>query len=157
MKTCIRCNLKKELTSFYKHKAMADGHLSVCIECTKARVNVHREKNLDRIQSYDRERAKRPERIAQSKAYSQSEKGKAVHKKALENYKKKYPMKYAAHLIFGNAIRDGKIVKQTFCSECGSNKQIHGHHDDYTKPLEVRWLCIKCHVAWHKVNKPIYE
>jgi ribosomal protein S27AE len=149
--------LKKELTSFYKHKAMADGHLNVCIECTKARVSAHREKNLDRIQSYDRERATRPGRIAKNKIYTQSEKGKIVRKKAQESYRNRYPMKYAAHVIFSNAVRDGNIVKQTVCSECGSNNQVHGHHDNYTKPLEVRWLCIKCHVAWHKVNKPIYE
>jgi hypothetical protein len=32
---------------------------------------------------------------------------------------------------------------------CGS-KKVHGHHEDYNKPLEVHWLCPKHHKARHK-------
>ena len=37
------------------------------------------------------------------------------------------------------AIRKGRLVRQP-CEVCGCTT-VHGHHDDYSKPLEVRWLC----------------
>lgn len=42
------------------------------------------------------------------------------------------------------------------CENCGSTINIEKHHDDYNKPEDVRFLCIKCHRSWHKTNKPIY-
>ena len=54
------------------------------------------------------------------------------------------------------AVEKGILINPKKCSVCGEEKaKISGHHDDYNKPLEVRWLCSKCHYEWHKDNKPI--
>ena len=45
------------------------------------------------------------------------------------------------------AIRSGKLTRQP-CEECGAEK-AEGHHDDYAKPLEVRWLCRSHHRQHH--------
>lgn len=50
---------------------------------------------------------------------------------------------------FNHYVRDKHIEKQP-CKKCG-NKKAEAHHDDYDKPLEVRWLCVKCHRQWHKI------
>jgi hypothetical protein len=39
------------------------------------------------------------------------------------------------------------------CSECGTKARLDGHHDDYAKPLSVRWLCRGCHQRWHAENE----
>lgn len=64
--------------------------------------------------------------------------------------------------ILDNAIRYGKLHNPEKCESCGSTDKftdgrtaIQGHHDDYNKPLNVRWLCQQCHHEWHKHNKPI--
>jgi hypothetical protein len=157
MKVCRECNVEQPLSEFYKHAAMGDGHLNKCKSCVKQRVNKHREENIEKAREYDRKRAMFPHRVQARMKYIQTEQGKQSRKKSMEKYYVTYPMKHAAHVITGNAVRDKKIEKQTKCSECKSTKKIEAHHDDYTKPLEVRWLCNACHRAWHKVNEPIYQ
>lgn len=60
----------------------------------------------------------------------------------------RYPEKYKARYLLNNAIASGKVIKQP-CIDCG-NKKSHGHHEDYSKPLEVVWLCNVCHVKHHR-------
>jgi len=156
VKVCRECRVEKPLSDFYKHAAMGDGHLNKCKPCVKSRVNKHREVNLETIREYDKRRSNKPHRVKARKDYQQTEAGKLAKKKAMDAYNKRYPMAYATHVIAGNAIRDGKLIPASSCSICGSVEKIEGHHDDYTKPLDVRWLCEQCHKAWHKINKPIY-
>lgn len=157
MKICRECKQTKPLSDFYAHPMMKDGHLNKCVECVKNRVKTHREKNLDKIRAYDKQRSTQPHRVKARKEYIKTEAGKIARKKASINYKKKYPMAYAAHVITCNALRDGKIFREEVCSVCGSTYNVEGHHDDYTKPLELRWLCEPCHKEWHRHNTPIYE
>lgn len=157
MKVCRECKTEKPLSDFYKHPKMADGHLNKCTACVKSRVTKHREANLEKIQAYDKLRSNKPHRVEARKKYSKTEAGKQAKKKAIDAYKKRHPMVYASHVITGNAIRAGKLLQASNCSVCNSTEKIEGHHDDYTKPLDVRWLCEKCHKQWHRENKPIYE
>lgn len=61
-----------------------------------------------------------------------------------------------AHKAIRNRLSRGKLEKQP-CEVCGS-EPAEAHHDDYNKPLEIRWLCKKCHTKWHSENKPkFYE
>ena len=157
MKVCRECVIEKPLSAFYKHAAMKDGHLNKCSDCVKARVSKHRELNLNRIREYEKQRAMLPHRVAARKDYLKTEHGVIARKKAHENYKNRRPIAFAAHIITRNYIRDGKLIPAPECSVCGSTYKIEGHHDDYTKPLEVRWLCNPCHRKWQRENTPIYE
>ena len=48
------------------------------------------------------------------------------------------------------AVASGEVIKPTQCSECGNVGTMHGHHDDYSKPLAVDWLCSACHGLRHR-------
>lgn len=131
-KQCFKCKTVKPFSDFYKHPRMADGHLNKCKECTKNDVGTHRGKNLEKIREYDRERGAR-----QTPEYR-------------KYYISTYPRKYVAKNMVNNAVRDGKLDKPSNCETCSKqSKRLHGHHDDYAKPLEVRWLCAACHSQWH--------
>jgi hypothetical protein len=56
------------------------------------------------------------------------------------------------------AVRSGKIVKPSRCESCRlapEPRELHGHHDDYSQPFAVRWLCRECHVRHHvEANVP---
>lgn len=66
--------------------------------------------------------------------------------------------KCAAHWLVQSAIEQGRLLKQP-CSECGATGRIHAHHEDYTKPLDIIWLCGKCHNILHarKSGKRIWS
>jgi hypothetical protein len=54
------------------------------------------------------------------------------------------PSRIEAKKAMYKAVRDGTLVRQS-CAICGSCYQIHGHHPDHNKPLDVIWLCTRCH------------
>ncbi len=70
-------------------------------------------------------------------------------------YKKLNPdeatKRHGARVVLSKAVQSGKLVRPDFCQDCGSPKMVEGHHDDYDKPLEVKWLCKKCHQETHKL------
>ena len=60
-----------------------------------------------------------------------------------------------ARRIAGTAVHAGKLVRPNKCSACGIKTfLIVAHHDDYEKPLDIRWLCVICHEEWHWGFKP---
>ena len=129
MKKCFKCQEELPLSDFYKHKQMKDGHLNKCKKCAKGDVAKHRLENIDRIREYDRKRGNR-----QTPEY-------------LANYRSKFPKKIKAQNMVNNAIRDKKLFREP-CEVCGCDK-VHAHHDDYDKPLNIRWLCPAHHHQWH--------
>lgn len=62
------------------------------------------------------------------------------------------PIRAAAMKIYKYAIRHGKLVRGP-CAACGATENIDGHHTDYTKPLDVVWLCKKHHREEHAKMK----
>lgn len=68
-----------------------------------------------------------------------------------------------AQNIAEKAVARGALVRPERCSECDNTgpeyrdgrASIQAHHDDYNKPLNVRWLCKPCHHDWHKHNKAV--
>ncbi len=51
--------------------------------------------------------------------------------------------------IVRKALADGRLIRMP-CEVCGTTESIHGHHNDYDKPLEVKWLCRTHHILLHK-------
>lgn len=110
---------------------MKDGHLNKCIPCCQDDAKRHRNDNLEKIRAYDRDRGNR-----QSYEY-------------VKEYREKYPKKYKAHGVVNSAIRAKKLFSEPcFCGE----KKTVAHHDDYDKPLNVRWMCQAHHKQWHAKN-----
>lgn len=127
------------------------GLMGECKECTRARTRRNRLVNLDRYQEYERARANLPHRMDARNAYARTEAGRTAAARAKRSYMERNPLKRTAHLAASNAIRDGRLIRQP-CEVCGGKAQAH--HDDYSKPLDVRWLCTKHHAEWHKHNTP---
>lgn len=85
---------------------------------------------------------------AKRAAQRRSESGKKERYRHTIETRKRFPEKNRARYIVANALKYGKLVKQP-CSNCGSTHRIHAHHDDYSKPLDIQWLCDGCHRLKH--------
>lgn len=146
MKCCIKCGSEKPLSEYYVHPRMADGHLNKCKVCCReaARQQMQRilaspewrERDLDR----HREKARR-----------YREAGRAIDtpaaKKARDAWRLRNKHKISAQAKVRNAILSGKLLRLP-CVVCGS-PDSQGHHEDYSKPLDVVWYCAKHHGERH--------
>ena len=143
MKVCRKCGKEKDLSEYYAHPQMADGHLNICKECVKARVAKHREERLEVIQAYDRARGCRPSTAK-------------LGPEARKAYIARNPEKHAAHLQVEYALKHGALVKPCACEICDTVAPLHAHHVDYDDPLLVVWLCVKCHKDVHRKSNVVY-
>lgn len=74
-----------------------------------------------------------------------------IARKAVEKWDKANPEKKKAHELVRLAIKAKKLIRKP-CEVCGKRK-THGHHQDYTKPLQVLWLCPIHHKEQHRKEK----
>jgi len=142
---CKSCKEEKSLDDFYKSNA------SKCKNCVKRNVRENRKLNIDYYTAYDKKRTMRPDRVAMHADYQKTDAGKKALRKAHQITKEKYPERIKAASAVSNAVRDGKLFKLP-CFICG-DKTVEGHHPDYSRPLDVVWLCNKHHREAHALVK----
>ena len=154
MFACRLCGNEKGVDEFYKNPSSKSGYDSKCKECAKSMMKLARERNKEHYKEFDRKRAMRPDRVAARSAYQKTESGKLALRRARDKYKLSAPLRRSAHVALGNAIRDGRIDKWPVCAihDCSCNK-VEAHHPDYSRPLDVVWLCNKHHREVHEMVK----
>ena len=117
-KTCFKCGREKQISEFYKHAKMKDGHLGKCKDCAKKDVAKNREGN--------------PESYLHSRLKTHN----------------KNPSHVNSTRVVEAALMAGVLEKPDHCQGCGrkaSDTRISAHHCNYNEPLEVIWLCAACH------------
>lgn len=133
MKVCKWCGVEKDLTEFSILSKMKDGHLNKCKPCANIYSKQHRKDNPEYYLKYELSRYQTPKR-------------RELAKRIQANWCLKYPEREKAHTITSNAIRDGRLIPQV-CWVCGNKAEAH--HPDYSRPLEVVWLCKTHHEEVH--------
>ena len=126
LKTCRACGHPKSLAEFYRHDRMADGHLNQCKACVRAGMKRAYHSNREHYRAYDAARSAKK-----------------------REWDAKNPEKITAQKIARNALRRGEIVRKTECEKCNGGDTVQMHHDDYSQPLKVKFLCVHCHTAEH--------
>ena len=124
MKKCFKCSKVKPISEFYRHSGMSDGRLGKCKHCT-IKESIRRKK--ENIESY-----------------------REWNRKWSLTWAKKNPEKIKAYKKVLHAVKTGKLIRKP-CVKCGQKAQAH--HEDYSKPLIVKWLCPKHHSYEHKKTR----
>ena len=144
--TCNICGTNSDVSDFYR------GVTSRCKECHKVKVRENRANRIDYYRAYDVGRFQTDPKVKdRHRRYQLTSAGKASAQASRKRWMEVNAEKRAAHIILGNRLRDGKITKPNCCETCGATDcRIHGHHHDYSLPLDVKWLCPKCHKREHQ-------
>jgi hypothetical protein len=137
MKTCFKCGVTKPLPEFYRHSMMADGHLNKCKSCTKKDVHEHRHgAGREKVLAYDRKRADQPHR-RESMA------------RRMQQWGARFPERRRAHSALRRAVIAGRVVPWPVCAVPECSLAPEAHHPDYSRPLDVVWLCSAHHKQAH--------
>lgn len=141
MKECRKCKEPKNSNDFY-------GKEATCKKCRNEYFLEYAKKNRKKRREWVRKSISRPEYKEAQKIYmkvwmeNNKDKLKAVRDRHKEKNKARDKLRYY--------LGTGKVVKSP-CELCGNNRS-QGHHHDYSKPLDVRWLCAKHHMEIHRKN-----
>lgn len=176
MKKCSKCGVEKDESEFWIRSSRKCGYASSCKPCCKEKRSRSNPEIREKLNSYRREYYKenseklievsRKFRKEQRERYNeiqrnsywknrdsiiQKRKEKGCNAYSKTNRDKKYEdpffrKKHICRVILNRAVKDKKILKSEFCQICGSKGRIEGHHHDYDKPLEIIWVCRKCHI-----------
>jgi len=91
----------------------------------------------------------KPEKLEASRAWKKANPER--HAELMRAYRQRNREKTIAQNRLNHAISKGRIARQP-CEVCGTDQKVHAHHHDYSKPLDVHWLCYVCHKAAHPVT-----
>ena len=135
MRKCVSCGVEKSESCFCRNINSRNGINSICRECKK---------------KYDRERylSKRGFILEQTRRYRRTVNGRISAARIALRQRNRFPEKYKARYIVKNAVTSGRLEKKP-CEVCG-NLKVEAHHEDYSKPLKVMWLCKKHHMEKDK-------
>jgi len=138
-KTCGKCGTEKPYSEFHTNSRSRDGLQVNCKVCHIAVQRRFRYENADRINARDR-----AARRSMSPAVRETHR--EMRKRHLRRFRKECPEKNRAHWAVYDAVRRGRLLKPDKCTQCGDGRFVlHAHHEDYSRKLDVQWLCPKCH------------
>lgn len=147
---CTLCARELPRSDFYFRKA--NGHIiQPCKQCAKTYSRLWGKANPEKLavlkKSYHNRRGKdlRAGQLRRARA-ANPEKYKAINQKWFNANRQRIYTANRAGRAVRKAIQEGLLHRPDTCEKCGrTNCKIEASHDDYTKPLEVEWLCVRCH------------
>ncbi len=142
MKTCAGCNQVKPNLDFRTRASAPHLLQSLCKRCES-----------EKARAYKKTPAGAHAQSAAEAQYRRSQKGKDALKRSKQVQRERNPGRLAARVALNRALASGQMVKWPACAmpSCCETR-VEAHHADYSRPLDVIWLCKKHHSAAHKAT-----
>ena len=143
-KVCSKCKKEKPLSEFGFSNTKSGIRQSQCRSC---------------FSEYNRKRYEaRAEEFKKARREYEKEHPESVLDTRLRMCSKN-PNKFNANKAVNAAIYAGVIKNPGVCFGCGRKSEetrLSAHHFDYTRPLDVVWVCRRCHY-WLDKNRARHE
>ena len=163
LKRCGICASDLPPSEFHRDSRAKDGLQWRCKSCKRqyresrreqgqVYAKQYRETHRDKIREYNEQyQENNPVKVkAWDRQYRDTHREKINKARRASYYAN--PEKPRAYRAIANAIKRGILIKQP-CEMCGATERVDAHHDDYSKPLEIRWLCKTHHKQFHKEER----
>ena len=134
---CFTCGQVKPLDAFRVDRRRNMGRAGVCKQCVAVTARQNSRRFRDRHLESERVR----ERSVARQMYERHRERKLTESRSHNG---------RTRTALRNAVAAGQIARPSTCHECGGAGQIHAHHQDYSKPFDVEWLCSRCHGLRHR-------
>jgi ribosomal protein S27AE len=148
-KRCPRCSFVKPVSEWGQNRARYDGLGSLCRECfnTWQRHSARKNRDKERIRqaAWRDANPEKPREI--TRRYRQLHPDRVAMRSPHE--RSVHPERVKARKALYYAVKVGTVIRSATCQQCNSSASTQGHHTDYSRPLDVRWLCPRCHKRIH--------
>lgn len=151
-KECRICKKIKHLEEFSRSKTGKYGYDAQCKKCRYARTGrAYFLKNKEKCYENAAKWNKKNRGVVNKRTRERY----AIDKTHIIERDRRHAEKKKAQHLVQTYVNRGKIIKPKICSICNcESKRIEGHHADYSKPLEIIWVCNPCH---HNIHKSLKE
>lgn len=149
MKVCCGCGENKPLSDYYKSPNGRDGVRSRCIKCHSVEQQVRYAANPTKYALSVAESRERHQEAYRERVRGYYRRDIEYSHQRIKRYAQSHPERNSAHCKVRDALKSGLIIKPKSCSKCNKIGEVEGHHEDYARPLEVKWLCSVCHSDLH--------
>lgn len=147
MKKCSTCKAEKPHVDFYKDKRTPDGLKSQCKKCHSVTSLLSRD--VDNHREYQRNWMRSSKYATREDVRERSMLRTRVRHKGIE---------VKARALANRAVELGFLDRPVSCPACKTSAlTIHAHHEDYSRPLDVIWLCSECHGKKHRKTSSSFK
>jgi hypothetical protein len=158
LRRCARCSESKPLSAFYyvKRASGKSRYGAYCRPCVTAAHREWRTKNRERVLDGERRwRAENSEHLSEQTRQWRARNPEAFAASS-RAWKVRNPerirIQQRASFHVQQALKQGTLVRPSTCATCGKGGSITAAHNDYSRPLDVRWLCRSCHSRWDRAE-----
>lgn len=155
---CRECVMQRQRELRAAHPERERAWVAKNMASVRASKASYRARNSERLKIDARSRARKrredPEFAAKHReVVRQYQAAKAEERKEYtRKARARNPLKFRARAKVRSALESGRLKKPTACTRCGSTRApLHAHHEDYTRPLDVVFLCSTCHGREHRM------
>ena len=155
-KRCTGCLVTFPLDQFWCDRRTTDGRQSRCKTCRYEYYKMWRSTAHGRELRRQHERKRWVSNREELRARARTKYRKSPVEYARRTKVRMQTKRGKAKQAIANRVVSGTIKKPTRCPSCGTATpphRMHAHHVDYSRPLDVIWMCSVCHGIVHRQSE----
>lgn len=149
-KRCNLCARVRPINMFGTERLARDHHRCECRECGRALAKTYYQEHAKQLCAHKATfyREHRQQELARAREY------RVAHPEKRRTWQQRYRLLHQqrckAWELVKNSIEKNVLQRPSECVQCKKRCIPEAHHEDYSRPLQLKWLCRACHRKLHR-------